>query len=48
MAIYTDGTYTFITNHSGVGNDHIIPTVGEYQVEQLNNLIVRLIEQYTK
>ena len=48
MAIFTDGTYTFITNHSGVGNDHIIPTVGEYQVEQLNDLIVRLIEQYTK
>jgi hypothetical protein len=48
MAIFTDGTYTFITNHSGVGGDHLIPTVGEYQVEQLNDLIVRLIEQYTK
>lgn len=48
MAIYTDGTYTFITNHSGVGNDHLIPTVGEYQVEQLNDLIVRLIQKYTE
>jgi hypothetical protein len=48
MAIFTDGTYTFITNHSGVGNDHIIPTVGEYQVEQLNDLIVRLIQEYTE
>ena len=48
MAIFTDGTYTFITNHSGVGNDHIIPTVGEYQVEQLNDLIVRLIKEYTE
>lgn len=48
MAIYTDGTYTFITNHSGVGNDHLIPTVGQYQVEQLNDLIVRLIQKYTE
>ena len=48
MAIFTDGTYTFITNHSGVGGDHLIPTVGEYQVEQLNDLIVRLIQEYTE
>lgn len=48
MAIYTDGTYTFITNHSGVGNDHLVPTVGQYQVEQLNDLIVRLIQEYTE
>ncbi len=48
MAIYTDGTYTFITNHSGVGNDHIVPTTGQFQVEQLNDLIVRLIQEYTE
>ena len=48
MAIYTDGTYTFITNHSGVGNDHIEPTIGQYQVEQLNDLIIRLIQKYTE
>lgn len=48
MAIFTDGTYTFITNHSGVGDNHIIPTIGQYQVEQLNDLIVRLIEKYTE
>ena len=48
MAIFTDGTYTFITNHSGVGNDHIEPTIGGYQVEQLNDLIVRLIQEYTE
>ena len=47
MAIFTNGTYTFITNHSGVGGDHIEPTIGEYQVEQLNDLIVRLIMEYT-
>ena len=48
MAIFTDGTYTFITNHSGVGGDHIEPTIGRYQVEQLNDLIVRLIKEYTE
>lgn len=48
LTIFTDGTYTFITNHSGVGGDHIEPTIGEYQVEQLNDLIVRLIKEYTE
>ena len=48
MAIYTDGTYTFITNHSGVGNDHLVPSIGDYQVEQLNDLIFRLIQKYTE
>jgi hypothetical protein len=46
MAIATNGTYVFITNHSGIGNDHIEATVGEYEVEYLNNLMVRLIKKY--
>lgn len=45
-AIATDGTYVFITNDSGVGNEHIQATVGDYQVELLKDLIVRLIDQY--
>lgn len=45
-AMATDGTYVFITNDSGVGNDHIAATVGKYEVEQLNELIARLIYQY--
>lgn len=48
MAMMTDGTYVFITNDSGVGNDHIIPTVGAYQVEHLNALMIRLIEKYSE
>lgn len=48
MAIFTDGTYTFITDHSGVGNNHLTPTVGEYKVELLNELIIRLIGEYTE
>ena len=45
-AILTNGTYVFITNDSGIGNDHIQATVGDYEVELLRDLIVRLIVQY--
>ena len=44
----TNGTYVFVTGHSGIGNEHLIPSVGEYQVEYLNNLIVRLINKYAE
>ena len=43
LAITTGGTYTFLTNDSGIGGDHIDPTIGEYDVELLNDLLVRLI-----
>ncbi len=46
MAVATNGTYVFITNDSGVGNEHLEATVGEYQVELLNDLMVRLIQKY--
>ncbi len=46
MAQATNGTYTFLTNHSGIGGTHITPTIGNYQVEFLNNLMVRLITKY--
>ncbi len=46
FAISTNGTYVFITNHSGVGGDHIEPTIGQYEVEKLNDLLVRLIGEY--
>ena len=48
FAIATGGTYVFLTNDSGVGGDHIIASVGPYEVEQLNSLIIRLIGQYTE
>lgn len=48
FSIATNGTYVFITNHSGVGNEHLEASVGEYQVEKLNDLMVRLIKKYTK
>jgi hypothetical protein len=46
FAIATGGTYVFLTNDSGIGGDHIQASVGEYEVEQLNDLIVRLIDKY--
>lgn len=46
FAIATNGTYVFITNDSGIGNEHLEASVGEYQVEKLNDLMVRLITKY--
>jgi len=49
QALYTGGSYVFLTNDSGIGNDHLPPdTVIEYVVEYLNDLLVRVIvEQHT-
>jgi hypothetical protein len=46
--IATGATYTFLTDHSGIGNPHLEPTVGEYEVELLNDLLVRLIVEAMK
>ena len=47
FAVSTNGTYVFITNDSGIGNEHLEASVGDYQVENLNNLLVRLIDKYS-
>jgi hypothetical protein len=47
LALATNGTYTFITNHSGVGGHHIEPSTDSYKVELLNNLLVRLLKEYS-
>lgn len=48
ISISTNGTYVFITDHSGIGESHLEPTVGQYQVEYLNDLMVRLINKYAQ
>lgn len=48
FSIVTNGTYVFITNDSGIGNEHLDATVGEYEVEYLNDLMVRLIKKYSE
>ena len=45
-ALITGGTYTYITNDSGIGNNHIDATVGDTIVEYLNDMLVRLINEY--
>lgn len=46
MALATNGTYTFLTDHSGIGNAHIEPTTDAYNVELLSGLLQRLIRQF--
>lgn len=48
LALATNGTYTFLTDHSGIGGSHIEPTTDEYKVELFNDLLVRIITQYSK
>lgn len=48
FAMSTNGTYVFITDDSGIGNSHLQASVGEYQVELLNDLMVRLINKYAE
>lgn len=45
-ALLTGGTYTFLTDDSGIGDSHEIPDVGEYTTEYLSDLMVRLIKGY--
>lgn len=45
-AALTGGTYTFLTDDSGVGNSHKAPTNIDYQTEPLNQLLLRLILLY--
>jgi von Willebrand factor type A domain len=45
LDIVTGGTYVFLTNDSGIGGEHTEPTIGEYEVELLNELLVRLVTE---
>ena len=47
LALGTNGTYTFLTDHSGIGNSHIKPSTDSYEVETLNALLVRILKSYT-
>lgn len=48
MAFMTGGTYTFLTDDSGIGYGHIEPTIGSYDVEKLNDMMVRITGEYLK
>ncbi|WP_107037990.1 T9SS type A sorting domain-containing protein [Brumimicrobium mesophilum] len=47
FALGSNGTYAFLTNHSGIGGSHIEPSTDEYKVELLNDLMVRIIDTYS-
>lgn len=46
FAAITNGTFVFLTNDSGVGNPHLDTSVGEYNVEKLNDCMVRIVCEF--
>ncbi len=45
-AVYTGGTFIFVTDDSGIGNSHHDPDLPNVTIEALNSLMVRLINGY--
>lgn len=45
-ALGTNGTYAFLTNHSGIGGNHTAPSTDHYEVETLNALLLRIVGEY--
>ncbi|RYY83069.1 MAG: hypothetical protein EOO15_21985, partial [Chitinophagaceae bacterium] len=45
LALATDGTYTFLTDDSGIGGGHIKPSTDEFKVELLAGLMKRLLDE---
>ncbi len=46
LAIMSGGTYVFLTDDSGIGGSHLEPIIGDYEVEKLFDIIVRVINDY--
>lgn len=46
LAAGTGGQYLFLTDDSEVGNDHKDPTAEQYETGHLNDLMVRVIQDY--
>ena len=45
-AIYTGGTFIFVTDDSGIGGSHHDPNLPNVTVELLNSMLVRLVKGY--
>lgn len=45
-AIYTRGTFIFVTDDSDIGNSHYDPNIPNVTVELLNSMLVRLVKGY--
>ena len=47
MTLISNGTYVALTNHSGIGGEHMDSNVDvEVVIEYLDNCLVRLINGY--
>lgn len=46
LAMTTGGTYVFLTDDSGIGDSHLEPIIGDYEVEKLYDIIIRVIGEY--
>lgn len=46
LAIMSGGTYVFLTDDSGIGNSHLEPIIGSYEVEKLYDIIIRVVNEY--
>ena len=46
LAIMTDGEYVFLTDDSGVGDSHLEPIIGDYEVQKLGDIIVDIINEF--
>ena len=44
LAICTNSSYVFLTDDSGIGESHLEPIIGDYDVESLHDIIVRIIQ----
>jgi hypothetical protein len=45
IALATNGSYVFLTDDSGVGDKHLLPTTDNFKVELLNDLLQRVISE---
>ncbi len=45
LSIMTGANYVFLTDDSGVGESHLEPIIGDYTVEPLHDVIVRIINE---
>ncbi len=46
ISICTNSDYIFLTDDSGVGDGHLDPIIGDYEVELLHDILVREISGY--
>ncbi len=47
IALTTNGTSFFLTDDSGIGNEHLKPTTDSLVVEHLNDMLVRTIVEFS-